>query len=162
MPNPRINDMTPAYFKGFLRLNDEFVHWTAPMDSKELKFVLSHADYARQIDGGAGMLIGYSHDTAYPDHKNLEWLRQRLTKFFYIDRIIINAAHQSAGLGQLLYQDVANFARARGHSHLACEVNTEPDNPASHRFHLRFGFEPIGEQDFPDYGKSVRYYAAAL
>ncbi len=162
MPNPRISDMTPAHFKTFLRLNDEFVHWTAPMDQTELKFVLSHADYARQIDGGAGVLIGYAHDTDYPDHWNLEWLRQRLTNFFYIDRIIIDAAAQGAGLGQQLYSDVADFARAKGHSHLACEVNTLPDNPSSHRFHLRFGFKPIGEQDFPDYNKSVRYYAAAL
>ena len=162
MPNPRIGELTAAHFETVLRLNEEFVHWTAPMDTKELKFVLSHADYARQIDSGAGVLIGYSHDTAYPDHKNLIWLQQHLTNFFYIDRIIIDAASQGAGLGRQLYNDVARFARERGHSHLACEVNTVPDNPLSHRFHLRFGFEPIGEQDFPEYSKSVRYYAAAL
>lgn len=162
MANPRIRDITPAHFKTFLSLNDEFTHWTSPLDAQALEYMFGFADYARQIDGGAGVLIGYAHDTSYPDHWNLEWLRQHLTNFFYIDRIIIAAAAQGQGLGQSLYEDIADFARARGHSHLACEVNTVPNNPGSHRFHLNFGFEPIGERDFPEYDKSVRYYAKAL
>lgn len=160
--SPLIGDITAEHYDTILRLNKEFVHWTAPMDASELAFVMSHIDYARHINGGAGILIGYAHDCAYPEHENLNWLRQQLTNFFYIDRIIIDTAAQGRGLGQKLYADVADFARSCGHSHLACEVNTLPDNPNSHRFHLRFGFEPIGDQYFPNYKKSVRYYALPL
>ena len=162
MNTAAIGDITEAHYDTVLNLNAEFVHWTAPMDRAELDIILSHASYARQINDGAGILIGYAHDTDYPDHKNLIWLRQRLTNFFYIDRILIDVSAQGQRLGQGLYNDISDFARARGHSHLACEVNTRPDNPNSHRFHLRFGFEAIGEQDFPNYNKSVRYYALAL
>ena len=159
---PIITDISPEHYGTVLRLNAEFVQWTAPMDAAALDLIMGHADYARQINDGAGILIGYAHDTHYPDHKNLIWLRQHLSNFFYIDRIIIGTAAQGQKLGRKLYDDIADFARARGHSHLACEVNTVPDNPGSHRFHLRFGFEPIGERDFPDDNKSVRYYAKAL
>lgn len=162
MTKPVIGDIGPDHYKDVLRLNQTFVHWTAPMDAAALKFILSHADYARQIDSAAGVLIGYAHDTAYPDHKNLIWLRERLCNFFYIDRVIVDPAAHGSGLGRMLYEDVAKYARACGHSQLACEVNTVPDNPRSHQFHLRSGFAPIGERHFSDSGKSVRYYALEL
>jgi predicted GNAT superfamily acetyltransferase len=132
------------------------------MDKAELELVLSHADYARHINAMQGVLIGYAHDGTYPDHKNLEWLREHLTNFFYIDRIIIDTRARGQGLGQKLYEDIADFAKQHGHSHLACEVNTVPDNPASHRFHLAFGFTPLADRDFPGDTKSVRYYAKKI
>ena len=106
--------------------------------------------------------MGYARDTNWPDHKNLTWLRARLDDFFYIDRIIIDGRAQGQGLGQTLYQDIEDFARQLGHKYLACEVNTIPDNPGSHRFHEAFGFKALGVEDYPAYGKAVRYYAKAL
>ena len=160
-----IADITPAHHAQILRINTEFVHWLAPMDQAELTYVLARAAYARQIDDGAGgfggVLIGYAHDTDYPDHWNIDWLKMRIEDFFYIDRIIIDGAAQGQGLGQRLYADITQFARARGHKWLACEVNIIPDNPASHNFHQKLGFKPIGEQSFSEI-KAVRYYAKAL
>jgi len=152
----------PQHFDKILRLNEEFVHWLSPLDESELSYVLDRAAYARQINEAAGVLIAYAHDVDYPDHWNLAWLKSRLESFFYIDRIMIERAAQGQGLGQRLYADVAKFARARGYSWLASEVNTRPDNPASHAFHLRDGFISLGEQDFTNKGKAVRYYAKAL
>ncbi len=85
-----------------------------------------------------------------------------MNNFFYIDRVIIGAGAQGQGLGRKLYDDVAVFARARGHSALVCEVNTVPDNPGSHAFHLRMGFEILGEQSYPEKGVTVRYYNKPL
>ena len=49
-----------------------------------------------------------------------------------------------------------------GFAHLACEVNTRPNNPASHTFHLKMGFKAIGDADYPDYKASLRYYEKPL
>jgi len=153
-----IDDIRPEHFAQILRINEHFVHWLSPMDEDELKYVLSIATYKRQIDNGQGVLIGYPHDADYPDHKNLIWLNNHAENFFYIDRIIIDAAAQGQGYGRLLYKDIETFARARGYEALVCEVNTKPDNPGSHAFHNLFGFKAIGDEDYPAFNKSVRYY----
>jgi len=156
-----ISDITPDHHAQILKMNLEFVHWLSPMDQAELAYVLARAAYARQVNNGAGVLIGYGHDADYPDHWNMNWLKRTLEDFFYIDRIIIAASAQGQGLGQWLYDDVERFARSRGNKWLACEVNTVPDNPVSHSFHQGAGFEALGEQVFSDV-KAVRYYAKAL
>lgn len=157
-----ISDIQAHHHAKILRLNAEFVHWLSPLDQVELADLLARADYAKQIDEAAGVLIGYAHNVDYPDHANLDWLRLRLTNFFYIDRVIIDGAAQGRGLGRKLYADVSQFAHAVGYESLACEVNISPDNPGSHAFHLSSGFKSLGEQSFPEKEKAVRYYAKAL
>lgn len=157
-----IAQIETQHHAALLEMNAEFVHWLSPLDAQTLDYILARASYARQIGNGAGVLIGYAYDVHYPDHKNLTWLGGRLSNFFYIDRIIISRAAQGKGYGRKLYEDAAAFAASGGYSALACEVNTRPDNPGSHKFHLSQGFETIGEQEFPDFNKSVRYYAKAL
>jgi len=157
-----LTDITSRHHAKLLRLNEIFVHWLSPLDQEGLTYILDRADYAKQIDNADGVLIGYAHDVDYPDHANLQWLRGRLDHFFYIDRIIIDSAAQGRGLGHQLYTDISEFARKRGYRWLACEVNTRPDNPSSHAFHVKQGFIALGEQAFPDKDKAVRYYAKAL
>ena len=96
-------------------MNSAFVHWLSPLDEAGLSYVLERADYARQIEEGRGVLIGYAHDVDYPNHWNLDWLSRRLENFFYIDRIIIDQSAQGKGLGQKLYADVEQYARALGY-----------------------------------------------
>lgn len=162
-----IVDFSDAHKDPFLKLNEEFVHWLSPLDGAGLDYILSKASYRRAfIDPESGQLFGallaYSHDVDYPDHWNIAWLSERLDRFFYIDRVVISAEAQGQGVGYQLYQDLALFAHGEGFETLACEVNTIPDNPGSHAFHLRAGFEPLGEQNIPEKGKAVRYYAKAL
>lgn len=157
-----IEDIRPEHHAKLLQMNAEFVHWLSPLDQVELVYVLDRAAYARQIMNGTGVLIGYAHDVNYPDHWNLAWLKTRLEGFFYIDRVIIDRASQGQGVGRQLYADVAQYAKSKGYVWLACEVNTVPDNPGSHAFHVSEGFKPLGEQAFPDSSKAVRYYAKAL
>ena len=132
------------------------------MDASALDYILQRADYQRQINDGAGILLGYSDMVDYPDHKNLTWLRGVLKNFFYIDRVIINDGAHRQGLGAALYADVEHYARSGGYDHLACEVNTRPNNPASHAFHLDMGFRPIGDVEYPDYDAALRYYGKSL
>lgn len=157
-----IGAIEPRHHENILKLNAEFVHWLSPLDQAGLSFLLEVATYARQIEEGAGVLIGYAYDAAYPDHKNLRWLQARLDNFFYVDRIIIAAAAQGKGYGQQLYADLEAYARRCGYDWVACEVNSLPNNPGSHAFHLKRGFQTLGDEAYPKIGKALRYYAKAL
>lgn len=161
-----IGPIQPRHHSAILEMNAEFVHWLFPMKQSDLDYILERATYARQIDNGKGVLLGYPHDVDYPNHKNLIWLRQHCEAFFYIDRVIIAAGFHGKSYGQQLYDDVEGYARIQDYELLVCEVNTKPYNPASHRFHIRRGFKPIGEQSYScsidGHEKAVRYYAKAL
>ena len=157
-----ISDIRPEHYAQLLKINETFVHWLSPLDEARLIWLLERTEYARQIDNAQAVLIGYAHDVDYPDHKNLTYLSSHLDNYFYIDRIIIDAAAQGKGYGRLLYEDFEQYARERGYDYLACEVNTKPDNPGSHRFHLKLGFEAIGDKDYPQFDSALRYYAKKL
>jgi predicted GNAT superfamily acetyltransferase len=55
------------------------------------------------------------------------------------------------------------FARARtdGHDIICCEVNRDPPNPASDRFHDALGFKADAEAIIAS-GKTVRYLSKRL
>lgn len=156
-----IGPILKSHHTKILQMNKEFVHWLSPLDEKELTQLLGLADYKKQIHEADGVLIGYGYDVDY-DHKNLTWLRARFNKFYYIDRIILNAAAQGKGYGKKLYADFEAEARARGLPRLVCEVNTKPNNPGSHKFHERLGFRAIGDVDYPEYDAALRYYEKPL
>jgi len=144
-----------------LRMNTEFVHWLSPLDEDELTDLLALAHYKKQIHEADGVLIGYAHNVEY-DHKNLKWLRAQFDSFYYIDRIILSATTQGKGYGRQLYADFEAEARRRGLPRLVCEVNTKPNNPGSHKFHERLGFNALTDIDYPDYNAAVRYYEKPL
>jgi uncharacterized protein len=94
------------------------------------------------------------------DSANLRWFEawqaEQGCDLLYVDRIAISEAARGLGLGKRLYE--AAFDIASGRQWLGAEVNTDPDNPGSHRFHARMGFVSIGEKRYtPDY--AVAYYA---
>lgn len=99
---------------------------------------------------------------AYPSD-NLRWIEDWMARegasAHYVDRIAIAPEARAGRLGEALYR--AAFEAAAGRDWLTCEVNTDPDNPGSHRFHQRLGFERIGERRYrPDY--AVAFYGRPL
>lgn len=157
-----IAPIRPAHHAQLLRINERFVDWLSPLNQEGLDYVLSRAAYARQIDDAQAVLIGYPHTVDYPDHWNISWLTKKFDTFFYIDRIIVDERVHGKGYGKRLYADIETFAKTRGYPLLCCEVNTLPDNPTSHSFHLSQGFVPCGEQTHTSGKKAVRYYVKAL
>ena len=60
------------------------------------------------------------------------------------------------GIGKQLYE--AAFSEMAGQRDmLICEVNLEPPNPGSLRFHKSLGFEEAGERWLDDRSKGVVY-----
>ena len=156
-----IGPILKSHHAKILRMNQDFVHWLSPLDDDGLTNLLNLSDYKKQIHNADGVLIGYAHNVDY-DHKNLKWLRARFDQFYYIDRIILHSAAQGKGYGRQLYADFEAQAKKLGLPRLVCEVNVEPNNPASHKFHERLGFNALADVNYPDYGATLRYYEKPL
>ena len=68
-------------------------------------------------------------------------------------RRVVAPDYRGRKLADLLYDDFEKFARERVIRHLTCEVNAEPPNPVSLRFHERRGFKEVGREEYA--GKTV-------
>ncbi len=148
-----IRDATADDHAALLALNAANVPEVGTMDAVKLDYFFDQAPYFKvvEIDGDVvGMLIGLTEaNTDYPS-KNYHWFLDRHDSFAYVDRVAIGEAARGQGWGPALYHDFQEWAVANRRPKLAAEVNTEPPNPRSLRFHEIFGF---GEVDrFRPYG----------
>jgi len=142
---------TAADAEAIVRLNDESVLATSPMDTatfENLLEVSSLLTVAVRDNEVVGFLMGFT-DGAPLDGLNYQWFARRFKQFFYIDRIVIDASCRGSGLGQSVYAHVDEWARQQGLLWLAAEMNLDPPNLASLRFHKRQGFKEIGTQKLP-------------
>ena len=96
------------------------------------------------------------------DSPNYHWFRERYERFVYVDRIAISADHRRKGLAEALYRNLFDAAAKAGHGLICCEVNSDPPNPGSDRFHAAMGFKTVGERALTDRGKTVRYFTCEL
>lgn len=137
----------PDDFDAILCMNQESVHFLSPMDRSRLTDLHQMAAYHRVIDAGDGracaFLIAMREGCDY-DSANYRWFAERYTRFLYIDRVVIAGDQQGRGLGRQLYADLLSFARANGVDTVACEVDADPPNEPSRRFHASHGFSEVG------------------
>ncbi|MCB9745183.1 MAG: GNAT family N-acetyltransferase [Alphaproteobacteria bacterium] len=144
----RIRVATPRDLPRVLELNAAAVPATSEISLAELEalagwaFRLSVAVDAE--DRPQGFLLTLGSGQPYQS-LNYQWFSARYTRFAYMDRVVVDAAWRSRGVGGALYADLD--AHAEPGLPFLCEVNLKPPNPASLRFHERLGFRPVGEQD---------------
>jgi hypothetical protein len=115
----------------------------------ELETDIKNCLHALAIDNEHGEVCAFCITFA-PDAPdagvNHQWFADRFESFVYLDRIAIDPTYQNLGLGVLLYQSVEQeMIDSAQHSLLCCEVNLEPPNPGSLRFHHRIGFTEVGQ-----------------
>jgi predicted GNAT superfamily acetyltransferase len=163
----RILPATADRFAAILDLNEEFVHVLAPLSRERLELLDSRASYHRvAMDEGevAGFALAFGSDTHH-DSINFRWFAARYPSFLYVDRVVVSSQRQGTGVGGLLYQDLFAFARREGYERVTCEIDAEPPNPRSERFHEGFGFREVGCQQVQYAGgrpKRVSLRAARL
>jgi uncharacterized protein len=138
-----------------LALNNAHETETSRLDPAKLRHLLSEAFMATAIGRDSAMLIAFDHSADY-DSPNFVWFQQHLDRFVYVDRIIVAASSRGRGYARRLYQELFATARAAKHSHVVCEVNVDPPNPASDAFHDALGFREMGRALLAN-GKTVRY-----
>jgi hypothetical protein len=149
-------------FESILRLNDDEVRHTSPMDMERLHYLNSISSFHKVacVDGAvAAFLLAMRHDAPYVND-NFCWFAARYEAFLYVDRIVVSAASGRHGLGSLLYTDLFQFARSNHLPLVACEYNINPANEPSRRFHDKFGFREQGTQWVSNGSKQVSLQVA--
>ena len=142
-----------------LALNNAHAVELSWLDPERLDVLLQQANYARGMGDAAAALIAFDQDSAYSGG-HFAWFRARYPRFRYVDRVVVAPAARGRGLARALYADLFASAVAAGHTLVACEVNADPPNPESDRFHAAHGFAAVGSAATG--GKTVRYLLRRL
>jgi predicted GNAT superfamily acetyltransferase len=156
-----IRDATQHDFPAILVLNAESVHFLSALDETRLRRLHDQAAYHRvlEIDGAVAAFLLVLREGADYDSPNYRWFGGHYAQFLYIDRIVVDARHQGRGLAARLYDDLIGFAGTFGVAQLTCEFDLDPPNPASAKFHARYGFREVGRQWLDDGKKQVSLQA---
>ncbi len=158
-----IVDAVPEHFPQVLELNKTFVHYLSPLDIQSLTALAKVADYFRVAvvdEEVIAFLIALYPGVEYAS-PNYVWFDRELDDFAYIDRIVVSHAGQGKSLATRLYNDLGLMARASGLNKLTCEYNIKPMNEGSAKFHERYGFQEVGQQQLGD-NKLVSLQAYSL
>ncbi|NEQ43388.1 MAG: GNAT family N-acetyltransferase [Leptolyngbya sp. SIOISBB] len=148
--------MTAADAAAVIALNQAVVEVTSAMGKARFAELtgLSSLKLVAETNGEVvAFVLAMSEGQAY-DNGNYQWFSARLKNFLYIDRVVVSAACQGFGIGRLLYSHLNTWARQVGILSLCGEIDIEPPNPASLRFHEKAGFVPIGKRSLAS-GKQV-------
>jgi predicted GNAT superfamily acetyltransferase len=138
-------------------INAVMLAWMEPERFREL----AAASFALLRAGGAEAFLLAFDETAAYDGFNFRWFAARYPRFVYIDRVVVAEAARGRGIGQALYAELFRRARASGRSVVTLEINADPPNPGSLRFHTRLGFTEVGAAETPS-GKAVTYHVRDL
>jgi hypothetical protein len=143
-----IRSATPSDFDAILGINAEWEHFTSPLDESGLARLHGQAAWHRVVVADlrvVAFLLALREGADY-DSPNYRWFAGTGGRFLYVDRVVVAHDRQGRGLGAALYDDVFEFAGAEGIGRIVCEVDVDPPNAASCRFHDRYGFVEVGTQ----------------
>jgi predicted GNAT superfamily acetyltransferase len=154
---PLIRPIEPGDLDHILAINEANTPEVGSVDAERMRFIVGESPIALAVEVGdtiAGFCLVLGSDSAY-DSVNYRWFTERYDDFMYLDRVAFAASHRGRGLGTLLYAQVDRaMAELDNVAALALEVNVDPPNEGSLRFHERLGFVEVGQQDTP-YGIRV-------
>ena len=147
---PVVRNIEIADLPRVLEINNANTPGVSELTFTELETDLENSLHALAIDNEQGEVCAFciTFDPGTPDAgDNHRWFAERYESFVYLDRIAIDSNHQNRGLGALLYRSVErHMIDSAEHALLCCEVNLEPPNPGSLRFHQRIGFAEVGQR----------------
>ena len=156
-----IKPATEEHLRDILRLNEINVAVLAPLDLEQLKRLGGMAElfWVVEMDGKvAAFLIALREGQAY-ESVNYRWFAAHYERFLYVDRIVVAEGARKAGVGKALYEGVLAHAGNIGAPVVTAEIDIEPENAPSLRFHGSFGFREVGQQRVADGKKAVSLQA---
>jgi uncharacterized protein len=159
-----IEELSPAAITDespWLALNNAHAEELSYLTPLRLRKLIGEAFMAVKVGIGDALLIAFDQDADY-DSENFLWFKRRLSSFVYVDRVVVDPATRGQGLARQLYRELFVRAAAAGHTRIVCEVNSNPPNPGSDKFHLSLGFAEVGTASISNGTKQVRYYSRPL
>ena len=149
-----LNELEPRLFlnsdiDAALELNNLNTPAVGELDRVQLQFLVDHSLYSFAI--GADTLhafcITFAPGAPYTS-VNYQWFSHNYSDFVYLDRIVVSENMRNQTLGEKLYLAVEQrMIKDRCAPILTCEVNLNPPNHGSIRFHNRIGFHEVGQQE---------------
>lgn len=142
-----IRDAAVADHEDLRRVNVANEPEVGPLDVQRLALFSRAAARFRVVVAGdevAGIFVGLTEGLDY-DSPNYRWFSDRHASFAYVDRIALQTAVRGRGCADALYEDFESWAGDTGRPCVCAEVNTNPPNPRSLRFHERRGFVVVDE-----------------
>jgi uncharacterized protein len=149
-------DLTGPDGAALLALNNAHAVELSWLEPERLAHLVVEAFLARRVGVADALLLTFDQAADY-DSPNFLWFRERYASFVYVDRVVVADGARGRGLARRLYDDLFAAAKAAGHVRIVCEVNSDPPNPASDRFHAALGFVPVGKAAIHGGKKTVTY-----
>lgn len=132
-----------------LELNNANAPAVGEIDRTTLEFLVEHSLYSFAI-GTKSLLafcITFGPGAPYTS-VNYQWFSKKYSDFVYLDRIVVSEQMRNKSLGANLYSAIETRMRNDNCAPLlTCEVNLNPPNLGSIRFHKRIGFQEVGQQE---------------
>ncbi len=142
-----IRDVTIADLDEILILNEEVVPTVNSIPIDKMRWFAEEAAYFRIAsadDRLASFLIGLRPGMAY-ESPNFQWFCEHYDDFAYIDRVAVASHARRNGLATKMYDDFQE-SMPESVEFMTCEVNLQPPNESSMRFHERMGFSQVGSR----------------
>ena len=152
----KIRSANPTDASQIAELNEVFVSVTSQMDAERFLELFDLCSYCLVVDVGErlqGFVIAMRNAVPY-DNRNYQWFEKRVRNMVYVDRIVLAADARGQGLGHQLYDALSTMALADGCKVMTVEMDIEPPNKHSLRFHTKRGFVEQGQREL-DGGKRV-------
>ena len=157
-----ITDIPRAAEGALLALNNAHAAELSLLNADSLRLLLDGAFYARRVGELEAVLIALDEAHLRYSSPNYAWFRARYARFAYVDRVVVAEGARGRGYARRLYGDLIGRAVAAGHDMIACEINSDPPNPASDAFHAALGFREVGAAAIHGGAKTVRYMVLRL
>jgi hypothetical protein len=146
----RTIELKPAEFGLVLAMNNAAVPNVNHAEPDEMSELIGMASVPVALaddddDTVLGFVLALPPGVNYGS-ENYRWFSERYDSFAYVDRIVVADGARGRGIGVELYRAVTDYAVEHGIPRVLCEVNLDPPNPGSLRFHKRIGFEEVGQQ----------------
>ena len=145
-----IRNLAPANIEAIWAINEQGLPGTGRVSKQEISDLLQFSSLSvGMFDGNElGATDGTFVGACLPPRTrygslNYQWFNDHYNAFVYVDRIAVSTLHRNQGVGTKLYETVVAYSKEKNIP-IAAEVNLNPPNPGSIRFHERFHFEQVG------------------
>ena len=152
-----IDELVESHIKMMLQINEQGLPGTGKVNLQEMENLLELSELSLGVFEDKkllGFVICLLPKTAYAS-LNYAWFNERYDEFIYVDRIAVATDARNQGIGSMLYDRVFEYARTNNIP-VTAEVSLRPPNQGSDRFHLRHGYQVVGELDHGE--KAVTMY----
>ena len=140
-----IRNLAPANIEAIWAINEQGLPGTGRVSEQEISDLLQFSSLSVGVFDAnelLGFVICLPPRTRYGS-LNYQWFNDHYNAFVYVDRIAVSTLQRNQGVGTKLYDAVVAYSKERKIP-IAAEVNLNPPNPGSIRFHERFNFEQVG------------------